>query len=474
MDHARLRIQGREKFHDSIQARALVERYADTVVDIGLKLEPAPMAQILGIEQEFAERWAKDIAERHHLWAMSRGSYRSEIMNFYQAQRLAEVYQQRDNDYFVRLFYNRRADLLSPLQIQFIDPDQIVGDGFTVTRGLQFTKDGIVRDAAGREIGYKIQTITKTGEYKTETVPAIGPRSKRRHMLHGFQPEYAGQSRGYSLLSHTLQEFENLTDFTSAQIKKAINQSNLTMFVQPSKDAVASNPWETLLRRPAGPAARTIGATPTTPPEGETPVPIEEVLNYLPLPEAMNRVPGSVALANLQEGEKIVPFESTAPAESFDKFVDHFTAHLSASRSMPIEVLLMKFGTNYSASRGALILFWRIAQIWRHELQSDFLNLVYEMWLSEEIAAGRVSAPGWSDPRLRAAWTNANWWGAPMPIIDPVKAMRSDKGWAEMGAHDLDTVARNLNGSDGAMNRSKLARQYQTLEIAPWTQKSEG
>jgi hypothetical protein len=52
--------------------------------------------------------------------------------------------------------------------------------------------------------------------------------------------------------------------------------------------------------------------------------------------------------------------------------------------------------------------------------------------------------------------------------------MRSDKGWAEMGAHDLDAVARNLNGSDGSMNRAKLDRQYDELEVAPWAKKQEG
>lgn len=473
MDHASLRAQARGKFQTSIQARALIERFADTVVDVGLKLEPAPITHLLGITQEFAEDWARDVGARHHMWAMSKGSYRSETMTYYQAQRLAEIFQQRDNDYFVRLFYNKRRDLLNPLQIQFIDADQIEADAHTTTTGLQMHMDGIVRDAAGREIGYKVQRLNEKGEYKAETIPAFGPRSGRRFMLHGFQPDYAGQGRGYSRLAHAIQEFENITDFTLAQIKKAINQSNLTMFVQPSKDNVASNPWANMLRG-AGPVSPSMGANPTTPPEGQTPIPFEELLQYQLMPEAMHSIPGSTAMCNLQQGEKVVPFESTAPAESFDTFVDHFTAHLAASHSMPIEVMLMKFGKNYSASRGALVLFWRIAQIWRMELQADLLDPVYEMWLAEEIAAGRVSAPGWGDPRIRAAWLNSNWWGAPLPIIDPLKAMRSDQGWAEMGAHDLDTVARNLNGSDGAMNRAKFKRQNEELVVARWKEKQEG
>jgi capsid protein len=262
MDHRALRSQARSAYHDSVQARGLVDRFADTIVDIGLKLDPTPLSHLLGITPEFAEEWARDVGERHHLWAMSKGSYRSETMNWYQAQRLAEIFQQRDNDYFVRLFYNKRRDLLNPLQVLFIDPDQIVGDALTATTGLQtlMNNDGIVRDTGGREIGYKVQRLLKDGQYKLETIPAFGPRSKRRFMLHGFQPDYAGQGRGYSRLAHALQEFQNLTDFTLAQIKKAINQANLTMFIQPSKDNVASNPWDQIMRRAAGPVARTMGA----------------------------------------------------------------------------------------------------------------------------------------------------------------------------------------------------------------------
>ena len=51
-------------------------------------------------------------------------------------------------------------------------------------------------------------------------------------MTHGFSQEYAGQGRGYSRLHFALQEFQNLTDFTSAQIKKAINESSLLLSVE--------------------------------------------------------------------------------------------------------------------------------------------------------------------------------------------------------------------------------------------------
>jgi len=142
--------------------------------------------------------------------------------------------------------------------------------------------------------------------------------------------------------------------------------------------------------------------------------------------------------------------------------------HISASLSIPLEVVLMRFNQNYSASRAALMLFWRVAQIWRGEMISDLLDPIYENWLAGEIAAGRVSAPGWSDPRLREAWLSNSWIGAPMPNIDPMRTAKADELYIGMGAQDLDRVAQNLNGSNGKVNRAKLARQIPELTPQPW------
>lgn len=469
LDHFMIRQNARSAFHDSVQARAIVERYADVVVDQGLKLEATPKADILKISPEQAEEWSEQVNESFDAWCNDRKVTRNETMNFYQLQRMVEVFQQRDGDYFVRFYYSPRKDLQNPLQIGFIDPNQIRGTAITNTYGYDVSNDGIIRNAAGKEIGYKIW-IFEDNKYKEVVVPAYGPKSKKRFMIHGFQPEYAFQGRGYSRLAHALQEFENITDFTAAQIKKAINQSSIVMFNKPSKDNAASNPLDGISHSVgAGPAGLLNQETIET--DDGTEIPIDQWVKYIPIPEATLATPGSVGVFNLQEGEELKPFGQTAPADSFNTFVESFTSYLAASMSIPIEVLLMKFNQNYSASRGALILFWRVAQIWRSELSSDLLNPVYEEWLAGEIAAGRVKAPGWNDPRLRAAWLCNNWIGAPMPNIDPMKTAVADQRYAELGAQTLDRISRNLNGSSGKANRAKLAREFTELPPSPFNKK---
>jgi capsid protein len=160
--------------------------------------------------------------------------------------------------------------------------------------------------------------------------------------------------------------------------------------------------------------------------------------------------------------------QDTSPSAAYDKFVESFFSSIAASVGWSVELVLKKFNANYSASRGTLLLCWRTANIERDEMITDFLDPVYEMWLSEEIAQGTVRAPGWSDQSLKDAWLMGEWAGVPMPNIDPLKTMEADRGYVELGAQTLDDVARNFNGSSGKANRRKNARQYDELPTPPW------
>lgn len=480
LNHWKLRQAARKAVHESPQARAIVNRFADTVADKGLTLEPTPDAEILGITIEKASLWGREVSTKFNLWSKSKKQHRSGTLNFQQSHRLYQIGQHRDNDLFTRLYYSKDRSLLNPLQFEFIDPSQIRGDSSTTSFGLMGSHDGIKRDSQGREKSYKIWVIKidKDGEseqYKPVEIPAMGSKSGRVFMLHGFVPEYAGQRRGYSRLGSAIQDLENITDFTSAQIKKAISQSIISLFVKPSPNAPASNPFENVATNAGvGPAANSFQATAGSDSTISAADGTQQSVNYSPIPEATMNMPGTVGMFNLEGGEDLKGFVNTAPAEGFESFVDTFTAHLSASLSIPIEVVKMQFGKNYSASRGALILFWRVAVQWREEMASDYLNPIYEAWLSEEIAKGRINAPGWSDPILRAAWLNCRWAGSPMPNIDPMRTANADMTYARLGATTLNRVARDHNGSSGETNRAQLKREYEELPEDPWTNNNGG
>ena len=475
-NHALLRANGRVAYHQTSQAHSLVTRMADTVADVGLRWEPMPNVLILGITPEEGEAWSRKVKARFDSFAKNKAQHRSGNMTFYQAQRLYQVFQHRDNDIFTRFYYSPDKDLLNPLQFEFVDPDQIRGDAFTSTGGMQSLNDGIERDKQGREKAYKVWVRNSKGQFEPVTINAKSPNGARIMMLHGFMPEYAGQSRGLSRLGNDVQEFQKLTDLTLAEIQKAIMQSSLMGFVKPSDKEDAHNVFQNnLTRGGAGPAAEQFGSNPAAA-EGAEGVTTEGLapLQCYDIPEATFSKPGATFIANLPAGQSIEMVKNTAPSAEFDRFVDSFTSYISSSKGMPIEVLLMKFGQNFSASRGALLLFWRVAQIWRDEMAADFLNPIVEMWMSEEIAAGRVSAPGWSDPRLKAAWLNSMWIGPPAPDIDPGKTSKARQNNIEAGVTTIGLEARNYNGSDAETNKATLTRELEDMPIPAWSKGFSG
>lgn len=465
IDNPRARNAARTAYLDSMHAHAMVHRFTDTVVDIGLQVKPRPAASILGITNDQAADWANDVARRFDLWAKSRRTHRAEQMNFYQLQRLAFLCKVRDGEAFVQIYYN--GSDTNPMQMRLVDPSNIQGYELTPTDGTMAYTDGIRRDQRGRPVSYTIMQWNPDGSTTEKVVAAKGRRSGKPMMLHAFQAEWPDQIRGYPRFFHLLQEFQNITDFTTAQIKKAIAQSSIALFNKPSPMNPASNPLLDISQNsPAGTSVTDFydsydDTSPSTT--------ISNPVDFIPIQEATIAVPGSVSVFNLLEGEELKPFANTAPAEGFQSFIDTFTTFLSASVGMPAEVLKMKFDQSYSAARGALIMFWRIAQIWRMEFASDLLTPVFQAWLSLEISSGRIKAPGWSDPLLREAWANCQWSGVPMPNIDPMKTAKADQAYVEMGAQTLQDVAHNLNGSNAEENQSQLKRELENLPNPPWS-----
>ena len=473
-NHWGLRQQARDIVEDSVHAYTLVHRKADTVIDRGLTLNPTPITSVLGITPEAADEWAQKVAEAFEMWASSKSSHRSGMFNFKQAQHQLMVGKARDNDEFVRLYYSQRSELLSPLQWEIIDANQVRGDAVTVTWMPARFADGIERNPDGSERLYKIW-IQPPGDnaLKEVDVPRVGEKSGRLMMLHGFQPEYSGQGRGYSQLGVTVQEFELLEDYILSIIKKAINQSQLVLAVEPSAENPASNPFENLGMPPAGPAPMSAFGSIPAPSgisvEGSTDGGM--AASFTPIEEASFGIPGSVAITSLAEGEKIKLLENTVPGPDFDSFVDSFLTPLVGAHGMSMEMFKIKFDASYSAARGALAVLWRFVAMERTWLDSWALGPVFEMFLSCEIAAGRISCPGWADPRLRAAWCAHSFIGTPPVQIDPAKEADAAMKYLQMSATTLEQVTQEHGGGNVKANIARNKAAFPELPIPPWENK---
>ncbi len=72
----------------------------------------------------------------------------------------------------------------------------------------------------------------------------------------------------------------------------------------------------------------------------------------------------------------------------------------------------------------------------RSWMANDFCQPIYEEWLAEAVAKGRIDAPGFfDDPMVRKAYAGAEWNGPSQGQIDPLKevnaaAKRVDEGFS--------------------------------------------
>lgn len=456
------RRRARGAYLDQPHFKSIISRQADTVIDRGLMAEAVPDSKALGVTDEFIADWKSQVERGFHRWAISKKSTRTGTMNFYQLQRLAFIGQLRDGEYFSRFYYSKDARLQNPLQLGLVSPDRINGYGLTSTIGYDFSSaDGIERNAQGEEIAYHVQ-VNKGGKYESVRIPATGPKSGKTFMVHGFRPEFDDQTRGYSELFQALQWVQKITDLTDAQLQKEIINASISMYVKPSQAQAASNPFEGFDGNGAG---FDDFDNVQTPEDGETAsIPVEDNLTCTDMSSTIDFSKPGVNVFNLKEGEDLKPFEYDRKNTEYTAFVDILMEYLSSASGMPLEVLKMKFGENYSASRASLKLFWRVAEQWRMEIATDLLNHVYEAWISGEIAAGRLESPGWSDPRLRAAWLQVNWIGAPEPDIDPSKQADAIGKYLDMGLTTREREARKLNGTSFNDNVKKLAVENPALQ----------
>jgi len=450
LNHEKILKQARIAYHDSTIAKSIVDRYAMMGIGSGLFLEALPQAELLKRSADSLVDWSLDVQRRFHLWAISKDSDITESMTFYQLQNFCMRNQQRDGEYFGRIHY-----IDGEIRFGVFDPTQ-VEEG--VENGTRFDY-GVHRNANGAIDKYRI----RVGDNKVAIFPKYTGNGKPL-IIHGFMPDYAGQVRGISQIAHLLQEFRLLADYQIFELIKAGLQASLNLWVKPSKDAPATNIFEGMSAN-AGPLAEYAEDEVPAEPEGDV-----DPVTYKRMDEAIS-FGGGLSVMSLNAGEELKSFDPSSPNEAFSAFNKAIEDIIYPSVNQPPEIGRLSFNSNYSASQAAILIFWDILKVWRDELASDFLNIIYEAWLDNEIARGRIKCPGWSDPFLRKAWSYCEWTGRSKPHIDPVKYGAGEKLKIELGATTQERIARETNGSNAALNRAKLKRELADMPDIPWQKK---
>ena len=455
-----MRQRSRILYQTAPVATAALKRQRTNIVGAGLRLKSTIDRDVLGMSKEQATDWQRLVQREFALWAGNkRACDATGVNNFYGMQQLVALAWPMSGDVFA-LVKRTGVSQLFPysLRLHLIEADrvrtpEITGGGAVRSNPLHTNLttaklsnghtiyDGVEVDANGAIVAYHIAN-TYPYQYDGELtrfqrVEAYGKETGLPNVLHIMDTERPEQYRGVPYLAQVIEPLLQMRRYTEAEITAAVVESFFTAFVKTKE-----NPDEIPFNEVGGDGA--------------------EVSRD---PNEYEMGPGTINF--MEPGEDIEFANPTRPSTGFDVFMRSLCEQVGAALEIPADLLMMAFNSSYSASRAALLEAWKGFRMRREWMTDDFCRPVYELWLTEAVARGRIQAPGFlTDPAIRQAYLASEWIGPSAGQIDQTKEVQAAVMAIENGLSTREAEAIKLNGSEYMANVGKLTQENTLLRRA--------
>ncbi|NLB37829.1 MAG: phage portal protein [Clostridiales bacterium] len=457
-----LRQRGRMLYMSSPIATGAVNTNRTKVIGPGLTLNSAINRDVLGMSSEAAKAWQRKTEAEFRLWADKKENCDATgVQNFYGIQQLAVVSWLASGDVF-SLFKRYDPTKTNPysLRLHLVEADRVSTPTKMMLPSGVYNKttgkapsgnriyDGVEVDAQGKIVAYHISDEYPDAQtlagMNWQRIPAFGEKTGLPNILQIMNAERADQYRGITYLAQVIEPLLQINRYTQSELVAALVQSFFTAWIVSKTD-----PSEIPLNEVG---SGVVGA------DGE-PANIDGISKH---PNEYEMGPGMVT--HLQEGEDIKFGNPNVPTPGFEVFTKAIFQQIGAALEIPHDVLLKKFDASYSASRAALLEAWEGFRMRRKWMVEKLCQPVYEVWLAEAVARGRIKAPGFfEDPLLRAAWCGAHWIGPVQGHLDPLKEIRADILAIDRGIKTHEQVTREYGASDWYENAEQLKRESEML-----------
>lgn len=457
-----LRQRSRDAYMGVPTASAAIKTLCTNVVAGGLIPSPQIDAETLGLTREQAEELQGKIIREFALWADTPDCDADGVGNFYKLQQLAYMGFLMNGDSFALLPFKEREGNPYATRVQIIEADRVCSpDGYdrlmpeevrghlayNIVQGVETNEDGMV-------VAYWIcnqhphaALSSCSGTLDWVRVDARGATG-RNNALHIMTRERAGQRRGVPILAPVLETLKQLGRYTQAEIDAAVISAYFTVLVKP---ATVQN----------------------GPPIGSYIPPGMQV-------DSQNQ--GSIEMGqgtvlSLNPGEDVSFADPTHPNTAYNAFFDAMIKEIGAAMEIPPEVMEKQFTQNFSSARGALNEFWRVCDVKRDDFVDSFCQPVYEAFLAEAVARGRIHAPGFFvDPVIRKAYCACVWPGPARTSLNPVQEVSAAIQRVEAGFSTAQRETAEMTGGDymrnmeqRLMEAEKMRKLREILNPAPQT-----
>ena len=438
-----LRQRSRDAYMGIPTASAALKTMRTNVVAGGLMPSPQIDADYLRLTNEQAEALQAQILREFALWTDTPVCDADRVDNFYKLQQLAFLSYLMNGDAFALLPMKEQPGQPYSLRVRVIEADRVCSpDSYDrlvpcEVKGhrVHSIVQGVETDADGMVIAYWIcnqhplsSLSNQAGALEWTRVEAYGS-SGRPNVLHVMNRERAGQRRGVPILAPVLEALKQLGRYTEAEITAAVISAMFTVFIQ---SATVQN------GKPIGEAL---------PPEQLIDAQDQGTIEL-----------GNGAIVALNPGETVEFAKPEHPNSGYDAFFNAMVKEIGAALEIPPEVLEKQFTQNFSSARGSLNEFWRTCGMQRDWFSDDFCQPVYEAWLAEAVARGRIKAPGFfGDPAIRKAYADCKWNGPSRTALNPSQEVEAAIKRVDAGFSTAEEETAQLTGGDYNRNIRKRA-----------------
>lgn len=433
-----LRQRTRDLYMGVPIANGAVKTMRTNIVGRGLRLKPNIDTELLGISPEERRTLEKQIEREWNIWAESTDCDMARIDNFCELQQLAFLNWLISGDCLAVLPVKPRLNQPYDLRVQLIEADRLCSPDNCDTIDNKIV-GGVEVDKSGEVVAYHIADHHPLSyayaDISWQRVEAFGKTTGRRNVLHLMNRERIGQRRGVPFLAPVIESLKQLGRYTDAELVAAVVSGMFTVFIEKadasSEDAIGS-------------------------------IIPEEVQVDAEDETTIELAPGAVI--DLNEGEKAHDMNPGRPNANFGGFVEAICQQIGASLEIPYELLMKRFNSSYTASKGALEEAWKMFNMYRDWLATDFCQPVYEEWLTEAVAKGRIKAPGFfTDPVIRKAYCGAKWNGPAKGMLDPVKEVTAAEKRVQNGFSTRSDETMQMTSTSYYNNIEQLKHEEKEL-----------
>lgn len=423
-----------------------------SVVAWGIQPKPKIDGDYLHMSDEKREKAEREILREFKLWAENSMCDAERQQSFYGLQQLAFLSMLMSGDVFA--LFGMKANKRTPYQttIRLLEADRIcTPDSYGESISQETEQggriiDGVEIDRSGAVVRYHVANRSPLAqndaqEITWQAIDAYGKDTGYPNMLHIMTHERPEQRRGVPFVASEIESIKQFTRYMNAELAANVVSAMLTAFITSAEDDGKAGMEDAV--------------------NEEEKVTDDEL--HLEL------APG--AIYDLPPGKDVKTVNPLRSNTQFESFVNTCIMTIASSMGMPKEVLLKKYESNYTAARAALLDFWRTVRIYRARFNEGFNQPVYEQWLSEAVAQGRIHAPGFfDDPAVRQAWCGCMWMGASMGHVDPLKEVNAAEARIRNNISTQEQEASEFNGNDWntiMRQRRREIEEAQKLGVLP-------